>query len=83
MFILGFAYVWGIMFLDGFLGQFLAQHNILLPDGLIFGLPVILSVLTICYLIWKKKGFIPIVGIIIGYAMGISLLAIGFGLGNM
>ena len=83
MFIFGFAYVWGIMLLDGFSGQFLAQHNILLSDGLIFGLPVILSILTICYLIWKKKGFIPIVGIIMGYIIGIILLAIGLGMGNV
>jgi hypothetical protein len=80
---LGFTYVWGIVILDGLSGQFLAQHNILLSDGLIFNSPIILSILTVGYLIWKKKGYTPIIGLILGFIVGYFLMLLGMGLGNV
>jgi len=52
--------------------------------NLSFGIsgPVLLS-FTIIYFIWKKKGFIPIIGAISGLIIGFLLLYLFLGLGAM
>ncbi len=77
---LGLISVWGIIPL---LIKFFFLLKIYPPDVLVFSSPIIFCTITACYFIWKKKGFVPIIGLILGYIVGITLLAIGFGLGNM
>lgn len=49
--------------------------------GFIF-LPLIIFALVSCYLVWRKKGLISIVGLILGFIIGFLLLALGLGLGD-
>lgn len=51
-------------------------------DELVFSSPIIFCVLTVCYFIWKKKGCIPIAGVILGFVFGYFLLLLGLGMGN-
>jgi len=80
--LLGFAYVWVIMLCSNFLLQFFARLNIQIPDELIFGLPIMVDILTVLYFMWKKKGCTPIVGVILGFIFGYLWLFLGLILGN-
>lgn len=75
MMLLGFAYELGTILLYGGFYSILFRFHI--PDELVFGLPIILGVLTICYLIWKKKGVVPIIGLLLGFFIGFIILSIG------
>lgn len=76
---LGLISVWGIIPL--FIKLFFLL-KIYPPDVLVFSSPIIFCIITACYLIGKKKGIIPVVGLILGYIIGIMLLILGLGLGN-
>lgn len=81
--------LFGLSILIGILCEWLSFiiYAKILPDSIpdivgMFFLPIGLFVLSVSYLIWKKKGFIPISGVILGFAIGFVLLALGLGLGN-
>jgi len=75
----GLISVWGIIPL---LIKLFFLIKIYPPDALVFSSPVIFCIIAAFYFIWKKKGFIPIAGLILGYVVGIILLMLGLGLGD-
>jgi len=44
--------------------------------------PWLLSIITLVYFIWKKKGFVSITGLIVGFATGWFFLILGLGMGG-
>jgi hypothetical protein len=76
----GMLSVWGVIPLGI---KFFFLLKIYPPDVFIFSLPIFFCLVMICYFIYKKRGWIiPIIGLALGYIIGIILLALGLGLGN-
>ncbi len=79
-FILGMGCAWSGIILDT---KVLVHFNIFLSDSVVmFFIPILLLILAIIYFRWKKKGFVPIIGLILGFFMSFLLVYVGIGLGE-
>jgi len=77
---LGLIYGWSGIVLASWSGYIGASLN--LANYIFMFSPLLLTSATIFYLIWKKKGYISVIGIILGFILGFLLLMLGLGLGG-
>jgi ascorbate-specific PTS system EIIC-type component UlaA len=79
---LGAIYSWSGLILPRIIIEFLPLSSNLAM--IIFGItPWLLCIITLIYLILKKRNFVSIIGIILGFVIGFSLLTLGLGMGNV
>jgi len=78
---LGAIYSWSGLILPRIIIEFLPLSSNLAI--IIFGItPWLLCIITLIYFVWKKKGWLPIAGLVFGFFIGFLLLMLGLGLGN-
>jgi CHASE2 domain-containing sensor protein len=71
----GIIFEWAGLIIDGVI---LSNFRIFLSDEYIFlFIPIGLTAVSIIYFIFKKMGWLPIVGILLGLFIGFILLSIG------